>query len=191
MENRSMTSKKGNDMPFNTPNKIISQSREQSYTFDKNTYVEKYLSHLISQEDYEEIILGASKTMGRSWGKKKKNDQIKLPKSISTLALASVAFSLLYMILIYFSSISADGTGLLIVSIISVVIGMAIAFGLAVYSFCKDIGKFRPLDEIIKQDVDAYLSTINRKWSGKLHFEYNSNKRWLEINIMQPVSENF
>jgi hypothetical protein len=179
------SNKKLDDLPLSTPSRIIIQSREQSYTFDKGTYRDDYLRHCISKKDYDEVLDAASKIMGQSWSKKRLNDTIKLPRFVIVLALTAVILTVVYMILLYLSTSSENGTALLIVSIVCVSIGSLIAFGLSIYNFCRQIGKFKSLEEIIKEDLDAYLEITNRKYDGLLFYEFNSAKRWIECNIVK------
>lgn len=173
--------------PVSCPSKIVIQSREQSYTFFKDTYKEEYLSHIISSQDYTAIINNCSKIMGNSWSKKRTNDQIKLPRFVIILACISVLLTVIYMVLLYLSSTSDNGTEMLIVSVICVSLGSLIAFGLSIYNFCRKIGKFKSLDEIIQEDLDLYLGSINKKYINVLNFVYIPKDKWIECNILRPV----
>jgi hypothetical protein len=176
-----MESRKEEENNLYTPHKVIIPSKEQTYSFEKNTYRENYLDHLISKTDYDVVIEGASKIMGRAWGKKKVSDQIKLPRAVISLAVLALILALIYMILLYIS-IFDDTSSLFTISIICVSLSSIISAGLTVYNFSKDIGKFRPLDQIISDDLNEYFSLINKKFPN-LFFEYIRTKRWIEINI--------
>lgn len=178
-------SKNLDEIPITTPSRIVVQSREQSYTFDKGTYREDYLRHIISKSEYEKIIQEASKLMGQSWTKKRLNDQIKLPTFVIVLSVICLVLTLIYMILIYLSTGYQDGSALLATSIACVSVASIIAFGLSVYNFCRKINKFKSLEEIIKEDLDAYFENINLKYEGLLYFNFNSTHRWIECNILK------
>jgi hypothetical protein len=175
------------DIVYSSPKRIIIVSKEQSYTFEKNTYKEEYLRHCISKLEYDRIVESASKIMGHSWAKKRMNDEIKLPKFVIILAAIAVLLTIVYMILLYLSVTSDNGTSLLISSIICVSVGSLIAFSLSVYNFCRKIGRFKSLEEIIKEDLDEYFGNINRNFVGRLEFVFNVNKRWIECNILKEA----
>lgn len=173
------------DIPISTPSRIIIQSREQSYTFDKDTYRDEYLRHCIAKYEYDAIVEGASKIMGQSWSKKRLNDQIKLPRFVIVLAVVSVLLTIIYMVLLYLSTTYDDGTSLLVVSIICVTAGSVIAFGLSIYNFCRKIGRFKSLEEIIKEDLDIYFIGVNKKYDSSLRLIFNASKRWIECHILK------
>lgn len=189
MENNLNRKKSDNSIPSSTPNKIIIPSKEQSYTFEKNTYREDYLKNCIRKNEYDTIISTASRVLGQSWADKRLNDQIKLPNFVLILAILAVIFIIIYLVTLYMSASSSNGTALFIVSIVCVCIGSAIAFGLSIYNFFREIGKFKSLDEIIKQNIETYLDGINRRYEGYLLFIFNTDKRWIECNILKPNEE--
>ena len=90
--------KKLDNFPMSTPSRIVIQSREQSYTFEKSTYREEYLKQCISKNEFDAIITEASKLLGQSWAKKRLNDQIKLPNFVLILAVSAVIFIIIYLI---------------------------------------------------------------------------------------------
>jgi hypothetical protein len=177
------TKSKLDEIPKTTPQKIIIESKGESYTFDKKTYIPRFLDHCISKFDYDAIIEGASRIMGQSWTKKRQNDQIKLPKHTIFLAIAALVFTLIYMILLYSSVTSENGITMLIIAVICVFLGSFIAFGLSIYNFTREIGRFKSLEEIIDQDLDEYFAYINKNYIDQLQFLYNSKGRFIECNI--------
>lgn len=172
-------------MPQWTSSKIVIQSKEQTYNFEKDSYREEILSQCINKNNFDIIINEASKLLGHCWTKKRINDQIKLPKPVIILAAIAVVLTILYMILLYLSASSANGQVLLAISIFSVSIGGLIAFGLSIYNFCREISKFKSLDEIIKEDLDKYFYDVNKKYEGLLQFIYIPESRWIECNILK------
>jgi hypothetical protein len=189
MENNLNRKKSDISIPASTPSRIVIPSKEQSYTFEKNTYREDYLKHCIGKSEYDSIISKASRVLGQSWADKRLNDQIKLPNFVLILGILAVVFIIIYLITLYLSASSSNGTALFVVSIICVCIGSAIAFGLSIYNFFREIGKFKSLDEIIKNNMETYLDGINRRYEGYLLFIFNSEKRWIECNILKPNDE--
>lgn len=177
------------EKPVSDSHRVVIPSNEQSYTFDKNCYKDAYLGHCIDRNEFDSIISNASKIMGNSWTKKRINDQIKLPRFVIILAITAVILTVIYMVLLYMSTYSDNGTTMMIVSIICVTAGSIIAFGLSIYNFCRKIGRFKTLEEIIKEDLEEYFEIINKKYIGDLHMIFNINKRWIECNILRPVEK--
>ena len=178
-------SKSNDEFPISSPSKIIITSNE-TYSFDKGTYIEAYLRHCITQKEYDSIITDASRIMGQSWSKKRLNDQIKMPQGVIILAIIATILALIYMILIYYSVSSDNGNVLIITAIVSVSLGSAIVFSLSIYNFCRKIGKFISLEEIIQSDLKEYFFKVNSKFGPNLNFSFNLKKRWIECNIQKP-----
>lgn len=172
-----------------TPNRIIIQTRDESYTFDKGTYREDYLRPFISEKEYDDIIAKASRIMGDSWTKKRKNDQIKLPIWVTILSGVSVLLIIIYMVLLYLSPTSSNGTTMLVGSIICISLASLIIFSLSIYNFCRKIGTFKTLEEIIKEDLEEYCGKVNEKFQGNVEFKYNTNKRWIVCNVKKITME--
>lgn len=171
-ENQHLTSK---------PNKIIVKAKEQLYTFEKGTYHEGLLSDIISKKEYDEIIDNCGKVMGQSWAKKRLNDQIKIPSGIILLSVIAVLLTIAYMVTLYLSATSEDGTALFVISIICISLASIIVFGMSIFNFCRKIAKFKSLDQIIKEDLDKEFQIINAKYSGSLLFEYDDAKKQIII----------
>ncbi len=168
-----------------TPERIIIKANLQNYTFPKETYNENYIGHIIKKSDYDNIIENASKILSQAWMKKRENDKINLPPFVTTLSVIAVLLTIAYMIMIYYSTtIEKNGTALLVVSIICVVIATAIAFGLSIYNFCRKMGTFKTVQEIIKEDLQSLFSPENRRFQGKLEFIFNDEGNYLEIKII-------
>jgi hypothetical protein len=182
---RESTSKEIESEIIYNQNQIIIPSKEQSYQFVKGSFRSKYLEHIIKKEEYDSIIKEASYCLENSWVKKRENDQIKTPKTVTVLIIISVALMMLYMVLIYFSAKVENGATLLILSLICVSVGSVIALGLAVHNFCRKIGKFISLDEIIKTDIDNLFNRVNKKYEGELLFQYECKNRRIIVNILK------
>jgi len=190
MENKSGGgTNKINEIPLNTSSKIIINSNIENYAFDKGTYREDYLNHIIEKNEYENILVNASKIMGNSWVKKRINDQIKLPKNVIILSIISIVLVIIYMILLYLSIFSENGKVMIIISIVCVTISSMIALGLSIYNISRKLGKFKSLEQIIKVDLDGYLKEINKKYEGRLVFSYHEVNRWIECNILKKKNE--
>jgi hypothetical protein len=170
---------------LSTPSKIIIQSHEQSYVFDKRSYNQEFLQGIITKLEWEGIVSEASRVMGVCWSKKKIHDQIKLPKFMIISALVSVILIMIYMITLYIAATTdEESTALLIVAITSISIGTVIAGVMATYNFKRKLGKFLTLDEFIKIDLDIHLNGLNQKYKNKLEFIYIPSNRWIEVNIL-------
>jgi len=177
--------KSSNAIPESTSSKIIITSREQSYSFQKDAYKEEYLTGLITKKDFDDIIANASKIMGQAWSKKRLNDQIKIPTWVIVLSVISVALTIIYMVTLYYSTTSQNGTALLAISIVSVAIASLIAFSLSIYNFCRKIEKFKSLDEMIKEELDKYFEQINTHYEGSLKWKFVTGKNYIECSILK------
>jgi len=177
----------------NTPERIYIKANLKNLTFPKDTYNERFISHLIHKKDYDCIIENASKILSQVWIKKRDNDKITLPPFVTFLSIISVILTILYMILIYYSTTIEDGTALLVISIICVSLATLIAFSLSIYNFCKKMGSFKTVQEIIKEDLLVLFKPENIIYKDKLDFSFNDEDNYLEIKILQVRNglENF
>ena len=170
----------------NTPQRIVVKANLQNYTFPKETYHETFIGHLIKKEEYDRIIASGSKILSQAWMKKRDNDKINLPPFVTALSVISILLTVVYMILIYYSTTVENGTALLIVSIVCVVVATLIAFGLSIYNFCRKMGTFKTVQEIIKEDLHELFSVENRNYFERLNFSFNDEGNFLEIKILRP-----
>jgi len=177
----------------NTPERIIVKANLQNYTFPKETFNERFIGHLIQKNDYDSVIEAASKILSQSWMKKRDNDKINLPPIVSVLSIISILLTIVYMILIYYSTTVENGTALLVVSIVCVVIATLIAFGLSIYNFTRKMGSFQTVQEIIKEDLTKLFEVENARLKGRVEFNFNDEGNYLEIKILQirPGLENY
>ncbi len=158
---------------FNT---IIVNFKQESYTFEKNTYNRKLLASLISEEDYEEIIKYCSNLIGFCLIKKKNNDTITFSKLILFLMMISIGFLIAYFVTLSQSfqknEINKVTFG---ICIFTVVCAIVISSFLSIYNYFKPMRKFQPLSYFIKKDINEYLEKINEDYKGKVFFKLFDN----------------
>lgn len=170
--------------------KILVKANLQNYSFPKGSYKEEYLGHLIRIEDYNGIIESASKILSQAWMKKRENDKINLPSIVVILSVIAVVLTIIYMILIYYSTTEADATKstiMLVVSGVCVVSATIIAFSLSIYNFCREMGQFKTIQDIIREDLENLFKLKNTIYSGKLKFSYNEPDNTLIVDIEDPI----
>ena len=168
-------------------NVIIVKSKENIYTFEKDTYKEDLLSDCIPKQKYNEIIEAAGKTMGQSWAKKRANDMITIPKVVIILSTLAFFLTIAYMVTLYTSTTAKeekDKTALFVISIICISSASIIVFGLSIYNFCRKIGKFKSLDMIIKEDLMNDFKVINSQYTGLLNFTYDENGKRIIVTAL-------
>jgi hypothetical protein len=177
-----MDKAKPRDGSLGDPNKIKIHLKDD-YTFEKVSYKEEILKNKIEATEYETIINEANKIMATAWAKKRINDQIKFPMFIIILAVLSIVLIFVYMFLLYSSVDNSNGESLVIASLVCVSVASITVFSLSIYNFCRETGKFKTLREIIKDDLNSYLSTVNKKFEGVLFFSYNYDEKCLDLII--------
>jgi hypothetical protein len=89
------------EIPRSTHHKIIIKVRDELYMFEKKTYIEPFMSHIISKVDYDNIIEAGSRVMGQAWSKKRNKDVVKIPKIFIGFSIVSVLLTFLYMVFIF------------------------------------------------------------------------------------------
>jgi hypothetical protein len=173
--------KPGEDKTRNK-NRILIHLKDD-YTFEKVPYNEEVLKNKIEPREYEAIINETKKIMANAWAKKRINDQVKFPKFIILLAILSIVLIFVYMFLLYSSVDNSNGDALVIASLVCVSIGSVIVFSLSIYNFCRETGKFKTLRDIIRDDLNNYLSNLNKKFEGLLFFFFNYDNKCMEISL--------
>lgn len=177
--------------PQSSPNKIYIELNENSYTFDKKAFVPAYLNGLIQIEEWDQLLYEAGRIMAQSWTKKKTCDEIKMPRHFILIFLISLIFCIIYMICLYIAgTTSGDNTGLTVVALVAISLATAATFIIATYNFTRQMVKFRVLEDIMQEDIDNYLNTVNNKYRGVLNFVYMPSTKWIECNILDSRNYN-
>jgi hypothetical protein len=174
------------EIPKSTHHKIIIPVRDELFMFEKKTYIEPFMSHIISKIDYDNIISVGTRVMGEAWSKKRNTDVVKIPRMFIVLSITSVLLTFLYMIFIFLST-SNDSFALLLLSIFCVSFASLIAFSLSIYNFRRKLGKFMRLEDVIREDVEKYLQRINIQWAGRLEFSFKDT--YLECSLLDPIDD--
>lgn len=148
--------------------------KEDSYLFDKKTYIKSLLEKLITEKDYEEIISKCSKLLGTSLNEKKNNDEIKFPK-VLTLGMIGC----IIILITFFATLSPaltnhpNNEALFVISVILGIIMIFFTIPLSIYNYWYPIRSFKNLSYFIVKNINNYLSEVNREYKGKLIFGLN------------------
>jgi hypothetical protein len=173
---------KEKDENLNIVEKIEINCRQTSLTWDKSTYKENILSGIIEKVEFDAVLDNASKILGKALEKKRKNDDIKLPRYIIVLSSISIICSVLYIILISLAIQSEDNsTTLVIISVIFLIVAVFIAFVLSIYNFCRKHRKYKTMEVFIQDDLDLYFGQMNTKFANRCQFKFNSVKNVIEL----------
>jgi hypothetical protein len=174
------------EIPKSTHHIIIIPVKDELYMFEKKTYIEPFMSHIISKIDYDNIIEAGTRVMGQAWSKKRNKDVVKIPKMFIFLSILSILLTFLYMIFIFLST-SNESFALLLLSIFCVSLASLIAFSLSIYNFRRKLGKFMSLEDVVRQDVEKYLDRINIQWAGRLEFVFKDT--YMECKLLDPIDD--
>ena len=154
-------------------NSIIVNFKQESYTFEKNTYNRKLLASLISEEDYEEIIKKCSNIIGFCLIKKKNNDTITFSRLIIFLMVISMGLLIAYFVTLSqsFQANAEVNEVTFGICIFTVICSIVISSFLSIYNYFKPMRKFQPLSYFIKRDINEYLDKINEEYKGIVFFQ--------------------
>jgi hypothetical protein len=164
-------------------NKISIPIREISMMFDKFTYRSDYLSGILDKKTFEEHIEQANKKIGLAIFKKRKNDEIRLPKYFNVLSATAIILAIVYIILIGLSKQSHDTMGLIVISLICLVSSGVIVLGLSIINFCRKPEEFIALEHFIKVELDNYFKSLNEIYPGALEFKFIQEENMCELTI--------
>ena len=129
------------------------------------------LQHIISEEDYNNIVKKCSIFLGKALIDKKQNDKITFPWELK------YAFLLILILLItFFATLAPSLTPhenrevLFTISFILIIIIISFGIFLSLYNFFYKIRTFRNLSWFITRLIEPYLNEVNEKYSGKIRF---------------------
>lgn len=146
--------------------------KEESYTFEKKTYLPSLLSGLITENDYNNIVTQCGKLIGKSLLEKKENDTLNYPR---VLIIGMILC--LCLLIVFFATLSPSLTdhennhALYVISIIIVVVLIVLAISLSIYNYNYDIRSFKNLSTFIVKHINDYLETVNEEYKNKLKFK--------------------
>ena len=160
-------------------------SREGTYSFNRFTYEAEAFRDIITKFEYDNIIENASKIMGNSLLKKKRNDKFEVSYWTMGLSLFSLILIICYLFILYLAQDSTNPEAMIYLAIIFVSASLLIITVSAFYNFFRATRKYQTIDEIIKKDLDQYFENINNKYSftRTVYFTYISEKKIIECQV--------
>lgn len=188
-------------------NKIFITIRDISWTCDKNTYRDEYLSGILTRKEFDKILDNSDKCIGRAMQRKRDNDEVRLPKSFTYLSAIAVLLSLAYVFLTFMGGLSSQSStasttnstnttsatdtsntetkGMLytIMSVVCLIGATFIITILSIYNNCRKSNTFKTIDYFMKDEVDKYYDMVNQKYINILEFEYNQSCKIVELSI--------
>lgn len=179
---------KKDGIPNSSPNKLIVTASIENYTFNKSCYVQHYIGHILTKEQFDKIIDNLSKKMGQVWVKKKLRDQIKFPNYVLWLSYSSVLLLVVWVILHYISATNDSGNlALFNVSMISLIIASVFVFFIVIDNLRRKVTKFQTFNELLQEELNEEFYKLNKLYQGQLDFYFIKEKKIIEINILKPA----
>jgi hypothetical protein len=167
--------------PESTPDCLIITSKH--YIFNKKAYNEDLLGKLLTRNDFEILIDEINRVMSYTWSDKKKAMSLGVPCFTKTVVVLSILLTALYMGLLYHSTTNPESVSYAI-SIVIMTVVIILAMLLSLTTFCTKVKKFQTLDDMMKTNLDEYLTSINHYFQGYLEWQFIPNQSYLEVKII-------
>lgn len=172
---------------FNVVAKVDIISKEDSYTF-MSEYPKEYLKGILTKKEFEQIVLGFTKLMGKCIQQKRSTDKIELPGILKMFSLVAILLVLSYIAFLIIAKSMEDGYIYLIIGVICLSTTILILIVLSIYNFLRDNVEFIPISEIISKNFEVHLDQLNEKFLNKLRFIFNiKNKEY--VVVMNIISQ--
>lgn len=158
-------------------------SNNQAYSF-KGAYNSLLLEDIISNAEFQKLVLSFTKLAGKSIKKKRLNDKIAIPIKLKIICGVSFIFAFLYILMMAQADPNTDsGTVYLLLGIVFFFLNLVLLFALSVYNFYREEKTFVPFNEIMNTMFNEYLIELNDKYAGLLDFKYSRTKKEVIISI--------
>ena len=187
--------KKLNKSSDNYAHIIRIPSLDDTYTFARNRYDSEILNDYILKTDFDKIINKASRIFGDSILKKRANDTFFMTRKSSKLTKISIACVFLFVLFFYLSQIGKASLVMFIFSAFFCCLGLIITLYQTYSSFfVRENRKYKTVEEIINEDMDNYLKTVNNNLSfqninGSLKFSYHPEDRSIECKVYNSQND--
>ena len=175
--------------------KIIIPSQPGAYSFNLNTYSPDILSNYLTKKEFDGIIYKASKVIGNSLQTKNQNDKFTIPKRSWIAGAVCIGCMLFYIIFSYIAKdcSNSSATVLLVFCFIFVSTAMITITYQSYESFFQKTREYKPLNDIIKNDLDKYLQEVNfdlaLKGKSVVNFYFNCSNRSIECQVINQLSK--
>lgn len=175
--------------------KIIIPSQPGAYSFNLNTYSPEILSNYLTKKEFDSIIFKANKLIGNSLQTKNQNDKFTIPRKSWIAGAICIGCMLFYIIFSYIAAncSNSSATVLLVFCFIFVSTAMFTITYQSYESFFQKTREYKPLNDIIKNNLDKYLQEVNfdlaLKGKSVVNFYFNSSNRSIECQVMGQLSK--
>jgi hypothetical protein len=167
--------------------------REGTNSFEK-VYREEALSGLLSKSDLDIILNEANKLICEAFIKKKENDDIKLPRFLVLITIASVLLGIAYVglliIAILYKQDDEHGRKIIIYfATICLLSSTTIIFLLSIYNYCRTNKNFKTIQAYIEEDLNFFFENLNKRYEDVLNFSYDPKREAILINTFKKTGE--
>ena len=175
--------------------KIIINSFPEAYAFDRNCYSPRILSDIMTKNEFYDIIFQANKVLGESLNIKNKSDIFVKPKRFYPIKLFCLACLIFYIIFCYIAKGVSESKGIavMVFALIFAASALIIIVYQSVSSFFAKTREYRPLDDIIKSELDKYLNQVNTtlmlKGKTNVKFYFIVSSRTIECQVISDKKD--
>ncbi len=173
-------------IPESNENKIIIPSNMNSCTFSKDAYIQEYLSGLIAQDDFEEIVNQSSRVMIECWKENRINEKVNTPPLLQKMAFISSISVISYIVLTVIGlNVETNYILYLYSSFGIMLIGSVIFLIIGYLNFKRDFNKTKTFNQLLKSHLDTYFRKLNTTFSGLLNFNFVPFANYIECKILK------
>ena len=170
--------------PSNNANLVVIPSNEKGTGFLRTCYDQDILEHMISKEDFQDIVDQASKVVAKVYSKKRLADTAEIDGYKTLLSIIAFLLGMAFMVMIY---VAIDQQIIwMMQSAYGAMSGAFLIIGsLALYECFRDGSKkFIKFNNAVKVNLDRYFEKTNQRLADKgLVWSVQEGHYWIECRI--------
>lgn len=149
--------------PENSPNLVVIPSNEKGTGFLRTCYDKDVLDGIMTNDEFQDIIDGASKVVAKEYSKKRLADSAGISNYIIWLSLLAVVLAILFLAMVY-AAIDIENLPLEIAAYCIAFASMMIIIVLALNECFRDSSKkFIYFNKSVKEQLDLYFAEVNQQ----------------------------
>lgn len=148
--------------PENSPNLVVIPSNEKGTGFLRTCYDKDILKDIMTKDEFQGIVDGASKVVAKVYSKKRLADTAGISNYITWLSLLAVVLAILFLAMIYVA-IDIESLFLEMAAYCIIFASMMIIIVLSVNECFRDsTKKFIRFNKAVKEQLDLYFDKVNQ-----------------------------
>ena len=171
-------------LPRSSPGLIVIRSNNMGTGFRRDCYIEDFCSHLISKEEFGNIIDTCSDKTKRLYTKKRHADGMKTPLGIKMVYLLSTAMLSVYLVLSYYAPDNKNNFTYDVIQYSCLAAAITLMILVTIFNYIRGGYLFKSYEQMVKKGLDKYFEKINREVYFPRGLQWYYAMYWIELRIL-------